>query len=321
MKSIIRQAKTIDEAVEEALAILGIDRSKAKVDVLEEPESGFLGLFGAKDAVVRVSYEAEDEVAGLINEVFYDEDKEPELVKKEAESFEETEELEPKIEPIVEDEFEEEDLAEGDSSVEAEDLIVEDEEVLEETEEETLEFSEDSSVETAGLFEGSEEEPGEKMDFDHGYELPRSYYILEKILKTMDTEGNIDYSLDGNDIHYKIVDTAQRDTSIIIGKRGETLDAIQYILNLCENRHSKDYIRVTLDISNYRDRRKASLERLARNMAKKVQREKRPIRLEPMNAYERKIVHSALQNVKGVSTHSEDRDPRRRVVIDLEDEE
>lgn len=316
MKSIIRQAKTIEEAVDEALTILGIDRSKAKVDVLEEPESGFLGLFGAKDAVVRVSYEAEDEVAGLINEVFYEDEKEPALEEALVEDQEG---------PVIDEKLEEKALVEEepieDEVVIIEDAPVEDEEVLEETEEETLEFSEDSSVETAGFFEDSEEDPGEKMDFDHGYELPRSYYILEKILKTMDTEGNIDYSLDGNDIHYKIVDTAQRDTSIIIGKRGETLDAIQYILNLCENRHSKDYIRVILDISNYRDRRKASLERLARNMAKKVQREKKPIRLEPMNAYERKIVHSALQDFRGISTHSEDRDPRRRVVIDLEDEE
>lgn len=316
MKSIIRQAKTIEEAVDEALTILGIDRSKAKVDVLEEPESGFLGLFGAKDAVVRVSYEAEDEVAGLINEVFYEDEKEPALEEALVEDQEG---------PVIDEKLEEKALVEEepieDEVVIIEDAPVEDEEVLEETEEETLEFSEDSNVETAGLFEDSEEDPGEKMDFDHGYELPRSYYILEKILKTMDTEGNIDYSLNGNDIHYKIVDTAQRDTSIIIGKRGETLDAIQYILNLCENRHSKDYIRVTLDISNYRDRRKASLERLARNMAKKVQREKKPIRLEPMNAYERKIVHSALQDFRGISTHSEDRDPRRRVVIDLEDEE
>ena len=316
MKSIIRQAKTIEEAVDEALTILGIDRSKTKVDVLEEPESGFLGLFGAKDAVVRVSYEAEDEVAGLINEVFYEDEKEPALEEALVEDQEG---------PVIDEKLEEKALVEEepieDEVVIIEDAPVEDEEVLEETEEETLEFSEDSSVETAGFFEDSEEDPGEKMDFDHGYELPRSYYILEKILKTMDTEGNIDYSLNGNDIHYKIVDTAQRDTSIIIGKRGETLDAIQYILNLCENRHSKDYIRVTLDISNYRDRRKASLERLARNMAKKVQREKKPIRLEPMNAYERKIVHSALQYFRGISTHSEDRDPRRRVVIDLEDEE
>ena len=102
---------------------------------------------------------------------------------------------------------------------------------------------------------------------------------------------------------------------ILIGKRGQTLDSLQYLVSLVVNKESEDYLRVKLDTENYRERRKATLENLAKNMAHKVKRIRRSVSLEPMNPYERRIIHSALQDDKFVTTHSEGDEPYRRVVI------
>ena len=102
---------------------------------------------------------------------------------------------------------------------------------------------------------------------------------------------------------------------VLIGKRGQTLDSLQYLVSLIINKESEEYLRVKLDTENYRERRKATLESLARNIASKVKRTKRPVSLEPMNPYERRIIHSALQNDPYVTTHSEGDEPNRRVVV------
>ena len=103
----------------------------------------------------------------------------------------------------------------------------------------------------------------------------------------------------------------------LIGKRGQTLDSLQYLVSLVVNKESEDYIRVKVDTEDYRKRRKETLENLAKNIAYKVKRTKRPVSLEPMNPYERRIIHSALQNDKYVTTHSEGEEPFRRVVVTL----
>ena len=105
------------------------------------------------------------------------------------------------------------------------------------------------------------------------------------------------------------------DMGVLIGKRGQTLDSLQYLVSLVVNRDSDDYIRVKVDTENYRKRRKETLENLAKNIAYKVKRTKRSVSLEPMNPYERRIIHSALQNDKFVTTHSEGEEPFRKVVI------
>ena len=107
------------------------------------------------------------------------------------------------------------------------------------------------------------------------------------------------------------------DMGILIGKRGQTLDALQYLISLYINRNSDAYIRVKLDTENYRERRKVTLEKLARKIASSVKRSRKPIALEPMNPYERRIIHSALQNDKYVCTKSEGEEPYRKVVIML----
>lgn len=107
------------------------------------------------------------------------------------------------------------------------------------------------------------------------------------------------------------------DMGVLIGKRGQTLDSLQYLVSLVVNRDSDDYIRVKVDTENYRKRRKETLENLAKNIAYKVKRTKRSVSLEPMNPYERRIIHSALQNDKFVTTHSEGEEPFRHVVVTL----
>lgn len=104
---------------------------------------------------------------------------------------------------------------------------------------------------------------------------------------------------------------------VLIGKRGQTLDSLQYLVSLVVNKETEDYIRVKVDTEDYRKRRKETLENLAKNIAYKVKRTKRPVSLEPMNPYERRIIHSALQNDKYVTTHSEGEEPFRRVVVTL----
>ena len=113
------------------------------------------------------------------------------------------------------------------------------------------------------------------------------------------------------------VDLKGDDMGILIGKRGQTLDSLQYLTNLAVNKHSENYYKVKVDTEDYRKRRKDTLENLAKNIAYKVKRTKRPVELEPMNPFERRVIHSALQNDRYVTTHSEGDEPYRHVVVTL----
>ena len=107
------------------------------------------------------------------------------------------------------------------------------------------------------------------------------------------------------------------DMGVLIGKRGQTLDSLQYLISLVVNRDAEKYIHVKVDTENYRERRKATLENLAKNISYKVRKNRQPVALEPMNPYERRIINSALQSDKYVTTHSEGEEPYRRVVVTL----
>ena len=113
------------------------------------------------------------------------------------------------------------------------------------------------------------------------------------------------------------IDLSGDEMGVLIGKRGQTLDSLQYLVSLVVNKEVDDYIRVKVDTENYRQRRKETLENLAKNISFKVKRSKRPVSLEPMNPYERRIIHSALQNDRFVTTHSEGEEPYRHVVVIL----
>ena len=140
--------------------------------------------------------------------------------------------------------------------------------------------------------------------------------FLKDVFASMKMEVNVDckYSLLDGTLN---VDLSGAEMGVLIGKRGQTLDSLQYLTSLVVNKGTAEYIRVKVDTENYRQRRKETLENLAKNIAFKVKRTRRPVSLEPMNPYERRIIHSALQNDRYVTTHSEGEEPFRKVVVTL----
>lgn len=146
--------------------------------------------------------------------------------------------------------------------------------------------------------------------------LDKTNEYLETLFKAMDieTEVTIDFDEENNNMN---INLEGPEMGILIGKRGQTLDALQYLISLFVNKESENYVRVKLDTENYRARRKDTLENLAKNIAFKVKRSRRSVTLEPMNPYERRIIHSVLQNDKYVATRSEGEEPYRKVVVYL----
>lgn len=258
MNYVIKVAKTVDEAVSEALKELNITRDEAKIEVIEEASKGFLGLIGTKDATVKVSKITDTKE--ILAEIFND-DNEPEKSQEEANS--------------ISDEFE------NNSEISADEVIEVD--------------NADISIE----------------------DISREF--MDKIMKTLDIDHDLNIVRDGNELYVEVLGD-EKELGIVIGKRGVTLDSIQYILSLIVNKHSKEFIRVIVDSSGYRKKREHTLQDLARKMALKAIKTSRAIRLEPMNPQERKIIHEALQDYEGVFTHSEGKDPYRRVVIQKERE-
>ena len=144
----------------------------------------------------------------------------------------------------------------------------------------------------------------------------KSIAFLKDVLHAMDIAAVVEAEYDSNEELLNI-NLIGEDMGILIGKRGQTLDSLQYLVSLVVNKEAGGYIRVKVDTENYRERRKATLENLAHNIAFKVKRTRRSVSLEPMNPYERRIIHSALQNDKYVTTHSEGEEPYRKVVVTL----
>lgn len=140
--------------------------------------------------------------------------------------------------------------------------------------------------------------------------------FLKEVFEAMNMAVVIDVNYNQEDKTMDI-NLSGEEMGVLIGKRGQTLDSLQYLVSLVVNREQSDYIRVKVDTEDYRERRKETLENLAKNLAYKVKRTKRSVLLEPMNPYERRIIHSALQNDKYVTTHSEGEEPFRRVIVSL----
>ena len=140
--------------------------------------------------------------------------------------------------------------------------------------------------------------------------------FLSSVFHAMDMKVEILIKIDEEE---KLIDVELKgdDMGLLIGKRGQTLDSLQYLTNLAVNKHSENYYKVKVDTEDYRKRRKDTLENLAKNIAFKVKRTKRPVALEAMNPFERRVIHSALQNDKFVTTHSEGEEPYRHVVVTL----
>ena len=138
--------------------------------------------------------------------------------------------------------------------------------------------------------------------------------FLGKVFDAMELE--VEIQITNSENNYS-VELKGDEMGVLIGKRGQTLDSLQYLTNLAVNKNSDEYVKVKIDTEDYRKRRKETLENLAKNIAYKVKRTKRPVSLEPMNPFERRVIHSALQNDKFVTTHSEGEEPYRHVVVTL----
>lgn len=309
MRSTVISAKTVEECVNKALDKLQANRNEVNIEVINEAKQGFLGLFGAKDAVVRVSLKDDvkekgtgDFVKNILNsdsnsvETEQKEDTKVIEDKKIVEEVEKTEPTEDDKEEIVEETVEIEETVETEEVEES----VKSEETEEERESEEI----------------SEEETESDVTIDRNDELfITSKNFLKQMIEDMGIDCDIESRTEGNMIKFNIMCSEESDIGIIIGKRGETLDSLQYIVNLVTNRNSDTYIRVILDCNQYRSKRERSLQKLARRLADKAVQTGRDIKLEPMNPYERRIIHTYLQNDEKVNTFSQGNEPNRRVII------
>ena len=151
--------------------------------------------------------------------------------------------------------------------------------------------------------------------YDHEF-INRAKEFSANVFGAMNMKVDVDAKYNETDKVLE-VELSGDEMGVLIGKRGQTLDSLQYLISLVVNRGSEDYIHVKVDTENYRNRRKATLENLAKNIAYKVRKNRQAVSLEPMNPYERRIIHSALQNDRYVTTHSEGEEPFRRVVVTL----
>lgn len=289
-KSIIKSAKTKDAAIELALDEIGKSKDEVEIEILEEESSGFLGLIGNKDAVVRVSYE-EDIKEALSN-------------------------LEREIESTKSFGTENEDF-EADKDIEAPEEIVE----IKEDEKETLKTDIEEKDQEIEVIEEKKEvvdygRAKQQSDIDKFYE---SKELLENILKAMHFENvSVIGNLEDNIIKLE-AKVDEKDTGIAIGKGGVTLDAIELIVRKAVDSR-RNNVRLNIDINNYKKRRDEKIIDLAADTARKVSKSRKSWNLRYMNSYERRLAHEEISKHKNVSSHSEGVEPRRYVVVDYIEE-
>lgn len=277
-------AKTVDEAITKACLEFETSSDNLEIQVVQEGTSGFLGFIGSKPAVIKVRKKVQEEEFDILKELAKEEKKEKKAPVKE-EKKEPKKEMKPVKEPkkgtVTKTQTENKEVKpvakEAQPKSEPRKPVVR-------TEEQVQQMKQDAEKFLTGVF-GAMELPVE-ITMNYG--------------KTADCLE---------------IDFAGEDMGILIGKRGQTLDSLQYLTSLVVNKEQQDYVRVKVDTENYRSRRKDTLENLAKNIAFKVRKTRKPVVLEPMNPYERRIIHSALQGNKYVETYSEGNEPYRHVVV------
>jgi spoIIIJ-associated protein len=292
MKQYEASARTVEEAIELGLQELGVSIGDVDVRVVEEGSKGLFGLFGSRMAKVCLTVKAseEDPLGNLLEE------KKP--AKKPAEKPAEKKEAAKK--PAEKKEAAKKPAAKPEKKEKpAEKPAAEKAEPAEKPEPRTLEKPEVTMI------------AAENLDPESPAGIAKAF--LAELTKLMGVDVTIDMGTDAEGNVYGFING---DTlGILIGRRGETLDALQYLTSLKVNRGRDSYTRVTLDTENYRAKREDTLIRLANRMANRALRTGRKVSLEPMNPYERRIIHFALQQNEGVTTHSEGDEPNRHVVI------
>ena len=300
MKEYEVSARTIEEAISQGLEHLGVSISDVKVDVIEEGSKGLFGLFGSRPSKVRLTLTDDSQpVEYVAHSILADvmSDEEP---KQPPKAQEKTEKSAEKAEKPAKPVKAKKEAAEGN---EAEKPAPKPKKLREpkaaKAPKEPAEPKEIVPAEQADR----ETAAGRAQEFLQ--ELTQLMGVNVSVAVATDEEGNVRVNMDGDTL------------GILIGRRGETLDALQYLTSLRVNRGQSDYTRVTLDTEGYRAKREEALVRLANRMANRAQKTGRKVSLEPMNPYERRILHSALQDHPSVTTHSEGEEPNRHVVITL----
>ncbi len=298
MNEITVSAKTLDDAITEASIQLGVASDQMEYDVIEKGSAGFLGI-GSRQAVIRAR------IKKVVTEEIKAEEIKPEEIKKEFKK-----------------EFRKDRKDFGGHKERKE--YKEHKEYKKDSKkdfkkEPKKEFVKENKTETVSAVTAAPVQE-EKKELHVAVVTEETQKICEKFLQevlqamgmgevnivsSIDEEGALAIEMNGENM------------GILIGKRGQTLDSLQYLTNRVANKSQDGYVRVKLDTEDYRKRRKQTLENLAKNIAYKVKRSRKPISLEPMNPYERRIIHSALQADDRVSTHSEGEEPYRRVVVTL----
>ena len=298
-------AKTKNEAITKACIELGVSSDQLEIEVVSEGSSGFFGI-GSKPAIIKArkinTVSEEDEIQEIVDTVKVDAIKE-EQNRKPAKPFVKAEKPAPKSEPVKEKApvkeakepkpFKERPVKEKPAK----------EKMPKEPREEKPKQSKPVEIIT---------DPAEIKEVEE-----RAIVFLRDVFASMNLgEVEITSKYNTNDGCLEVAFEGE-DMGILIGKRGQTLDSLQYLTSLVVNKGKANYIRVKLDTEDYRRRRKETLENLARGIAYKVKKTRKPVVLEPMNPYERRIIHSALQGNKYVETVSEGEEPYRHVVVKL----
>ncbi|MCR4752207.1 MAG: KH domain-containing protein [Eubacterium sp.] len=273
-------AKTVEEAITKACIDLGQSSDQLEIQVITEGSTGFLGI-GSKPAVIQVRKKEPEVPEEKIPEAVIEETAEPKENKRETKN-----EQKKTQKPAKQKQERKKEQPAGEP---------------EETEENPV-------------FREKKEEIPERTNEEIVMMKAAASQFLESVFKAMDLPVDItmEYEKETGSLN---VDFAGEDMGILIGKRGQTLDSLQYLVSLVVNKDQKNYVRVKLDTEDYRKRRKDTLENLAKNIASKVKRTQKPVSLEAMNPYERRIIHSALQNNRSVETYSEGNEPYRHVVV------
>lgn len=284
--SIRVSAKTVDDAITEAMIQLGVTSDRLEYDVIEKGSAGFLGI-GMKQAVIEArrkkGVEKENDIL--------------EEIKKEAKMEEKK---------SFKNDFKKEVKKETKKDTPAEKPAAEEKKPAKEKNAATETSSEKESSSSRRSSEVAEVTEDTKKAVEK---------FLYDVFQVMGMEVQIKSEVDKDGV--LCIDMSGDNMGIIIGKRGQTLDSLQYLSNRVANKQQAGYVRVKLDTENYRVRREETLRHLAKNIAHKVKRNRKPIALEPMNPYERRIIHYSLQSDPYVTTHSEGEDPYRKVVVTL----
>ena len=320
MNSIEMTAKTTEDAISAGLEKLGVSISDVKVEILEEGSKGLFGLFGSRPAKVRLTL-IEEEAGDEVKEIF-SAPAETKPAKQEAPA-----------KPVKAEKAEKAEKAKAEKPAEkpaektTEKTARARKPKAEKPAEAKAEAPAEKAAEKAEKAEPKAEKPAPRREqpavpvtpavqLDKETKEGKAQDFLQQVTRLMGLP-EIQVHVHTDEEGYIRVDMQGDPSGVLIGRRGETLDSLQYLTSLYVNKGQSDYTRVTLDTENYRAKREDTLVRLANRMANRVVKSGRRVSLEPMNPYERRILHSALQSNTAVETHSEGEEPNRHVVITL----